>query len=159
MAEILFGIAQDFPNLEFIDFGSGFKVAYKEGDITTNVYDLGVKLGNAFDSFCSTYGRQLEMWFEPGKYLVSEAGVLLVKVIVYVGAVGGGSPTATSAWAPPVATTVGATSVAAATAAIRIRLMCSSSQPRTVFRVEPSQPASPRRVCRRSRSFRRCSGR
>ncbi|MEM9857169.1 MAG: diaminopimelate decarboxylase [Bacteroidota bacterium] len=82
MAEILFGIAQDFPNLEFIDFGSGFKVAYKEGDITTNVYDLGVKLGNAFDSFCSTYGKQLEMWFEPGKYLVSEAGCLLVKVNV-----------------------------------------------------------------------------
>ena len=82
VAEILFGVARDFPDLEFIDFGSGFKVAYKDGDITTNVYDLGVKLGKAFDRFCEEYGRKLEMWFEPGKYLVSEAGLLVVKTNV-----------------------------------------------------------------------------
>lgn len=74
IAEILFGVAQDFPDLTFIDFGSGFKVGYKENDIITNVYDLGIKLGKAFDRFCEGYGRKLEMWFEPGKYLVSEAG-------------------------------------------------------------------------------------
>ena len=82
MAEILFGLAQDFPSLQFIDFGSGFKVGYKPGDITTNIYDLGVKLGKAFDDFCNAYGRKLEMWFEPGKYLVSEAGLFLAKVNV-----------------------------------------------------------------------------
>ncbi len=82
IAEILFGVARDFPDLQFIDFGSGFKVGYKEGDITTNVYDVGVKLGKAFDTFCESYGRKLEMWFEPGKYLVSEAGVFLVKANV-----------------------------------------------------------------------------
>lgn len=82
IAEILFGVARDFPDLEFIDFGSGFKVGYKEGDITTNVYDVGVKLGKAFDTFCESYGRKLEMWFEPGKYLVSEAGVFLVQANV-----------------------------------------------------------------------------
>ncbi|MDH5380945.1 MAG: diaminopimelate decarboxylase [Cyclobacteriaceae bacterium] len=79
MADILFGVSRDFPNLKFIDFGSGFKVAYKEGDITTNVYDLGIKMSAAFKTFCSEYGRDLEMWFEPGKYLVSEAGHLIVK--------------------------------------------------------------------------------
>lgn len=82
MAEILFGIAMEFPDLEFIDFGSGFKVGYRQNDIVTNVYDLGIKLGKAFDTFCENYGRKLEMWFEPGKFLVSEAGVLLVKVNV-----------------------------------------------------------------------------
>lgn len=82
VAEILFGVAQDFSELEFIDFGSGFKVGYQENDITTNVYDLGVKLGKAFDTFCESYGRKLEMWFEPGKYLVSEAGHFLVKTNV-----------------------------------------------------------------------------
>ncbi len=82
VAEILFGVARDFPDLEFIDFGSGFKVGYKENDITTNVYDLGIKLGKAFDSFCESYGRKLEMWFEPGKYLVSEAGFFLTKANV-----------------------------------------------------------------------------
>jgi diaminopimelate decarboxylase len=82
MADILFGVAKDFPNLKFIDFGSGFKVAYKEGDIVTNVYDLGLKLTKAFNEFCQQYGRKLEMHFEPGKFIVSEAGYLLVSVNV-----------------------------------------------------------------------------
>ncbi len=79
MADILFGISRDFNDLEFIDFGSGFKVAYKAGDITTNVYDLGLKLSEAFKEFCGQYGRELEMWFEPGKYLVSESGIFVVQ--------------------------------------------------------------------------------
>lgn len=82
MAEILFSIARDFPALKFIDFGGGFKVAYKEGDLITNVYDLGLKLGKAFKEFYHSYGRKLELWIEPGKYLVSEAGYLLVKTNV-----------------------------------------------------------------------------
>jgi len=82
MADILFGVARDFRQLRFLDFGSGFKVAYKEDDIVTNVYDLGLKLTKAFNEFCQSYGRKLELHFEPGKFIVSEAGVLLVKVNV-----------------------------------------------------------------------------
>ena len=82
MAEILFGIAMDFRDLKFIDFGSGFKVAYKEGDYTTDIFDVGLKLGKAFKAFCKDYGRELEIWFEPGKYLVSESGCFLVKANV-----------------------------------------------------------------------------
>ncbi|HCR53035.1 MAG TPA: diaminopimelate decarboxylase [Cytophagales bacterium] len=78
MSEILFGVARDFPALKFIDFGSGFKVAYKENDMVTNIYDLGLKLGKAFRDFYESYGRKLELWIEPGKYLVSEAGYLFV---------------------------------------------------------------------------------
>ncbi len=82
MAEILFGVARDFPALKFIDFGSGFKVAYKEGDHVTNIYDLGLNLGKKFKEFYRSYGKQLELWIEPGKYLVSEAGYLLVNTNV-----------------------------------------------------------------------------
>ncbi|HYG03122.1 MAG TPA: diaminopimelate decarboxylase [Chryseosolibacter sp.] len=82
MADILFGVARDFPHLRFIDFGSGFKVAYKEDDIVTNIYDLGLKLTKAFGDFCQQYGRKLELHFEPGKFIVSEAGYLLTKVNV-----------------------------------------------------------------------------
>lgn len=82
MADILFGVAGEFPMLKFLDFGSGFKVGYKEGDVATNVFDMGIKLGKAFSGFCARYGRKLELWFEPGKFLVSEAGVLLSKVNV-----------------------------------------------------------------------------
>ena len=81
-ADILFDTAKNFENLQFIDFGSGFKVAYKEGDITTDIEDLGQKLSASFQNFCQQYGRELEMWFEPGKFLVSESGVFLVKTNV-----------------------------------------------------------------------------
>ncbi len=78
-AEILFDCAKDFPDLAFIDFGSGFKVAYKENDVTTDIEELGQLLGSRFTEFCKEYGRDLELWFEPGKFLVSEAGYFLVK--------------------------------------------------------------------------------
>src|SRR5690606_33134734 len=73
-AALLFEAAADFPDLEFMDFGSGFKVGYKEGDVTTNVEDIGKKIVKSFNKFCKSYGKELELWFEPGKYLVSESG-------------------------------------------------------------------------------------
>jgi diaminopimelate decarboxylase len=82
MAEIFFSVAREFKDLKFIDFGSGFKVAYQDGDAVTNVYDLGLKLTKAFRDFCQQYGRKLELWIEPGKYIVSDAGNLLVKTTV-----------------------------------------------------------------------------
>jgi len=81
-AEILFEAAKSFNDLTFLDFGGGFKVAYKEGDIATDIADVGEKVSKAFNDFCKSYGRELEIWFEPGKFLVSEAGYLLVKVNV-----------------------------------------------------------------------------
>ncbi len=80
--EIIFEAAREFKNLEFIDFGSGFKVAYTEQDIVTDMPELGHKLSKAFRKFCDEYGKELEIWFEPGKFLVSEAGLFLVKVNV-----------------------------------------------------------------------------
>ena len=81
-AELLLETAMQFPDLEFIDFGSGFKVAYKEGDVTTDISELGRAITERFDTFCNEYGRRLELWFEPGKFLVSESGYLLVSVNV-----------------------------------------------------------------------------
>jgi diaminopimelate decarboxylase len=82
MAELMFDMAQTFPDLRFLDFGSGFKVAYKEGDYTTDIEELGREMTVRFQDFCKQYGRSLQLWFEPGKYLVSDSGLLLVKVNV-----------------------------------------------------------------------------
>ncbi|MDU8886090.1 diaminopimelate decarboxylase [Yeosuana sp. MJ-SS3] len=79
-SEILFETARNFKDLEFIDFGSGFKVPYKKGDIETNVEEFGEKLSKRFNEFCKEYGRELTLAFEPGKFLVSEAGEFLVQV-------------------------------------------------------------------------------
>ena len=81
-AEILFDAAKQFDNLDFLDFGSGFKVPYKKGDIETNIEELGKKLTKRFLAFEKEYGRELTLAFEPGKYLVSEAGYFLAKVNV-----------------------------------------------------------------------------
>lgn len=81
-AELLYDAAELFPNLKFMDFGSGFKVAYKEGDMITDIDTIGAKISASFQAFCTHYGRDLELWFEPGKYLVSEAGKLLVETTV-----------------------------------------------------------------------------
>lgn len=81
-AEILFETAKHFKKLDFIDFGSGFKVPYKKDDIETDVEEFGKKLTKRFLAFEKEYGRELTLAFEPGKFLVSEAGNFLAKVNV-----------------------------------------------------------------------------
>jgi diaminopimelate decarboxylase len=81
-AEILFNAAEHFKNLEYIDFGSGFKVPYKANDIQTDIEDLGEKLSARFNEFCANYGKDITLMFEPGKFLVSEAGYFFVNVNV-----------------------------------------------------------------------------
>jgi diaminopimelate decarboxylase len=81
-AEILFDTAKHFKNLEFLDFGSGFKVPYHENDIETNIEELGEKLSKRFIAFCQEYGSDLQLIFEPGKYLVSQAGHFVTQVNV-----------------------------------------------------------------------------
>lgn len=81
-SDILFDVARQFKNIDFIDFGSGFKVPYKEGDISTDIEQLGIQLSERFNEFCADYGKDITLMFEPGKFLVSEAGVFLAKVNV-----------------------------------------------------------------------------
>jgi len=81
-AEILFDTAKHFKALEFLDFGSGFKVPYHENDIETNIEELGEKLSKRFVAFCKEYGNELQLIFEPGKFLVSQAGHFVTQVNV-----------------------------------------------------------------------------
>ncbi|MBA7540734.1 Diaminopimelate decarboxylase [subsurface metagenome] len=80
--EILLDVAKNFPDLEYIDFGSGFKVPYKSDDIQTDINALGNKLVKRFQEFCKDYGKSLTLMFEPGKFLVSEAGYFFARVNV-----------------------------------------------------------------------------
>ena len=81
-AEVLFNVAKQFRNLDFIDFGGGFKVAYKENEPATNIEEFGKLISKKFNDFCANYGKELELVFEPGKFLVSESGYFLAKVNV-----------------------------------------------------------------------------
>lgn len=80
--EIMFELAEHFPNLKYLDMGSGFKVPYQEGDIETDVKSLGKKVEKALADYSKETGKKFELWFEPGKFLVSNSGHLLVKANV-----------------------------------------------------------------------------
>lgn len=79
-AELLLDTAEHFPELRYLDMGSGFKVAYKEDDITTDIEEVGSRLAERVKRFNAERERPVEVWCEPGKFLVSESGTLLVRV-------------------------------------------------------------------------------
>ena len=80
--EVLFEIVEHFPELEFIDLGGGFKVPYEDGDSETDMNLLAKKVKEDFDHHAQTRGRNLQIWFEPGKFIVSESGYFITKVNV-----------------------------------------------------------------------------
>jgi diaminopimelate decarboxylase len=80
--EVMFEITSHFPDLEFIDLGSGFKVPYQPDDPETDVNTLGQKMAVAFKNFEKESGKKLQVWFEPGKYMVSQCGYFVVKTNV-----------------------------------------------------------------------------
>lgn len=81
-SEIMFETAAQFKELDYIDFGSGFKVPYRNDDVYTDVDELGKELSTRFNKFCKEYGKDLTLVFEPGKFLVSEAGYFVARVNV-----------------------------------------------------------------------------
>jgi diaminopimelate decarboxylase len=80
--EVLFDLVSQFKELEVIDLGGGFKVPYKEGDGETDIPLLAQKVKEAFSHLFNTTNRHLQVWFEPGKFLVSAAGYLVTQVNV-----------------------------------------------------------------------------
>lgn len=80
--EVLFDIVPKFKDLEVIDLGGGFKVPYKEGDTETDMNLLANKVNELFASHPNPGGRPLQVWFEPGKFLVSQAGYFITQVNV-----------------------------------------------------------------------------
>lgn len=82
VAQLIFKIADDFEDIKSIDFGSGFKIKYKEGDSQTDIDKIGLHFSTLFNDYCEKRKRQLTLRFEPGKFLVSEAGVFMASVNV-----------------------------------------------------------------------------
>ncbi|MCX8185451.1 MAG: diaminopimelate decarboxylase [Sulfolobales archaeon] len=79
-AEKLLQIAVNFTNLEFIDIGGGFGIPYRPSEKPLDLDYLGDKLSSLFEDFTSRYGN-LKLRVEPGRFIVGNAGVLLVRVV------------------------------------------------------------------------------
>ncbi len=80
--EVLFELMPHFPELEVIDLGGGFKVPYHPAEKETDMVELGLKLKKAFEDHPTASNKKLQVWFEPGKFLVSECGYLITQVNV-----------------------------------------------------------------------------
>ena len=78
-AELVFSVVEKFDTVTHIDFGSGFKVAYKPDDLHTDIVRFGKKFSKAFNDFCEKQGKTYTLEFEPGKYMVSNAGYFVAK--------------------------------------------------------------------------------
>ncbi|MBE6376571.1 MAG: diaminopimelate decarboxylase [Lentisphaerae bacterium] len=69
-----------FGELEFLDFGGGFKVPYKDDEKAIDYVSMGRQIAEKFENFCENYGKKLLMRFEPGKFLSAQCGKLVVEV-------------------------------------------------------------------------------
>jgi len=79
-ADALFETALKFPDLEHLDFGGGLGVPYRPGDKKLDLKKLGRVFAKKSDKFAKKYGKVLKMSIEPGRFLVAEAGDLLMRV-------------------------------------------------------------------------------
>jgi len=79
-AEVILDVVDRFDSVRFVDFGSGFKVAYEKGGLETNIEEFGLQFSEMFNAYCQRKGRSYELKFEPGKFMVSDAGFFLCKV-------------------------------------------------------------------------------
>ncbi len=78
--KVLMDVAPAFKDLKFIDFGGGIGVPYKKEDKPIDIDELGIKITDEFENFCKSYGKELKLELEPGRYLVAESGYLLATV-------------------------------------------------------------------------------
>lgn len=82
VAQLLIDLIPNFPELKCIDLGGGFKVPYRDNETGTDLNELGRKTAEIQAEIKEKFGKQLEIWFEPGKFLVSECGYLITQVNV-----------------------------------------------------------------------------
>ena len=80
--EVLLQHTANFEEIEFIDMGGGFKVPYQDGDQETDIPLLAETVKNALEKFTAQGKKPFQVWFEPGKFLVSEAGYFITQVNV-----------------------------------------------------------------------------
>jgi diaminopimelate decarboxylase len=81
-ADVFDTLLDQFPTVNVLDFGGGFKVPYKPDEKGTDIALLGAEVNKAMLRLSEKYGRTLTAWFEPGKYMVSECGYFIAKVNV-----------------------------------------------------------------------------
>jgi diaminopimelate decarboxylase len=81
-AKSILSIAEQFEDLDFIDFGGGFGIPYRkqEGQERLDLCEIGRELDKLITEWTDKYGKKIRFKIEPGRYISAESGVLLGKV-------------------------------------------------------------------------------
>jgi diaminopimelate decarboxylase len=77
--DLLLEAAKWFPDLRFINVGGGVGIPYRDTDRQFDLARVGEGLASRWAAFRDAHETDLMFWFEPGRYLVAESGVLLVQ--------------------------------------------------------------------------------
>lgn len=80
--KVMTDLVPHFPDLKVIDLGGGFKVPYEPDHDETDMGLISKKLQQFLESHLPDNAKKYELWFEPGKYLVSESGYFITQVNV-----------------------------------------------------------------------------
>jgi len=78
------GKVKDTCNVEFkfVDFGGGLGIPYKKSDRPIDLVEFGKRLGSIIESKASQFNLgDFEVYLEPGRFIVGDSTVLLVKVV------------------------------------------------------------------------------
>ncbi len=73
-------LAGEFPNLESVNLGGGFKVGRVAGEKTTDLQIVGATVKALFEERARLTGQRLRLEIEPGTFLVAQAGALVCSV-------------------------------------------------------------------------------
>ena len=73
--------SERLPDLEYLDIGGGFGVAYREEGSRLALSALGRDVCRRLQSLVQARGRAIRLVIEPGRLLVAAAGTLLMKVV------------------------------------------------------------------------------
>lgn len=77
---LLLDTARTLPDVTRVDFGGGFGVPYDLNQKRLNLKSLGSLWRKETERFAKEVRREVSFAFEPGRYIVAEAGTLLVSV-------------------------------------------------------------------------------
>ncbi|MBT3182576.1 MAG: bifunctional aspartate kinase/diaminopimelate decarboxylase [Deltaproteobacteria bacterium] len=74
-AKFLSKVALDFADVKYLDLGGGFGIVEKPGTKPLDTHQVGDRLSELKKEL-----SDIEIWIEPGRFVIAEAGVLLAKV-------------------------------------------------------------------------------
>lgn len=66
--------------LSFVDLGGGLGIPFADGQTVMSPEDLARALKPIWDEEISRLGYEPELWIEPGRYLVAQAGLMIARV-------------------------------------------------------------------------------